>query len=126
MVEPRRVHWTATKHVFRYVAGTVDYGLEYIRGDGVRLVGYSDSNWASCANNRKSVDCRLSLMPTPDCRLSLMPTIDVGSLVTCMCDPCSGHSTRDRGMVDGCSYGGHMINDCSHDGHGLVGAPDDR
>ena len=71
------------------------------------------------------VDCRLSLMPTPDCRLSLMPTIDVGSLVTGMCDPCSGHSTRDRDMVDGCSYGGHMIDDCSHDGHGHVGAPDD-
>ena len=31
-------------------------------------------------------------------------------------------------MVDGCSYGGHMIDDCGHDGHGghgHVGAPDD-
>jgi hypothetical protein len=41
------------------------------------------------------IDCRLSLMPTPYCRLSLMPTTDVGSLVTYMCDPCSGHSTQD-------------------------------
>ena len=62
-----------------------------------------------------TVDYRLSLMPTPDCRLSLMPTTNVGSLVTCMCDPCSDHSTRDRDMID----------DCSHDGHGHVGAPDD-
>lgn len=44
MVEPWRVHWTATKHVLRYVVGTVDYGLEYIRGVGVQLVGYSDSD----------------------------------------------------------------------------------
>ena len=42
-----------------------------------------------------------------------------------MCDPCSGHSTRDRDIVDGCNYSGHMIDDCGHDGHGHVGAPDD-
>ena len=37
-----------------------------------------------------------------------------------MCDPCSGHSTQNRDMVDGCSYGGHMIDDCGHDGHDMV------
>eukprot|EP00253_Pinus_taeda_P002592 PITA_02592 len=34
--------------------GTVDYGLDYRQGDGVRLVGYTDSDWASCASNKKS------------------------------------------------------------------------
>jgi hypothetical protein len=35
MVEPRRVGWVATKHVLMYLCGTVDYALDYQRGDGV-------------------------------------------------------------------------------------------
>jgi hypothetical protein len=40
--------------VLRYIAGSVDYGLDYIRGDGVSLIGYTDSDWAGCATDRKS------------------------------------------------------------------------
>jgi hypothetical protein len=54
MVESRRVHWVAAKHVLRYLCGAVDYGLDYHRGDGVRLVGYTDSDWAGCVSDRKS------------------------------------------------------------------------
>jgi hypothetical protein len=54
MVEPRQVHWIATKHVLRDLRGTVEYGLRYLGGDEVRLQGYSNSNWAGSAVNRKS------------------------------------------------------------------------
>jgi hypothetical protein len=54
MVEPRRVHWVVTKYVHKYLCGTIDYGLDYQRGDGVRLVGYTDSYWAGCVSDRKS------------------------------------------------------------------------
>jgi hypothetical protein len=54
MVEPRRVHWVAAKHVLRYLCGMVDYGLDYHRGDGVHLVGYTDSDWAGCVSDKKS------------------------------------------------------------------------
>jgi hypothetical protein len=54
MVEPRRVHWVAAKHVLRYLYGIVDYGLDYLRGDGVQLVGYTYSDWAGCVSDRKS------------------------------------------------------------------------
>jgi hypothetical protein len=30
MVEPRSVHWIEAKHVLRYIAGTIDFGLDYI------------------------------------------------------------------------------------------------
>ena len=54
MVEPRRVHWVAAKHVVHYLQGTLHYGLDYRQGDGVRLAGYTDSDWAGCASDRKS------------------------------------------------------------------------
>eukprot|EP00253_Pinus_taeda_P034167 PITA_34167 len=54
MCEPRKVHWVAAKHILRYLQGTVDYGLDYRQGDGVRFAGYTDSNWAGCAFDRKS------------------------------------------------------------------------
>jgi hypothetical protein len=54
MVEPKRVHWVETKHVLRYLFGTIDYGLDYHRGDGVHLVGYTDSDWVGCVGDRKS------------------------------------------------------------------------
>jgi hypothetical protein len=54
MVEPRRVHWVVEKHVLRYLCGMVDYGLDYHRGYGVHLVGYTDSYWAGCVSDRKS------------------------------------------------------------------------
>jgi hypothetical protein len=31
----------------------MDYGLDYVRGDGVRLTGYTDSDWAGCVVDRK-------------------------------------------------------------------------
>ena len=54
MCEPRRVHWLAAKHILRYFKGTMDFGLDYRQGDGVRLTGYTDSDWAGCASDRKS------------------------------------------------------------------------
>ena len=41
MCEHRRVHWVAAKHILRYLQGTVDCGLYYRQGDGVRLARYT-------------------------------------------------------------------------------------
>eukprot|EP00253_Pinus_taeda_P001616 PITA_01616 len=36
MVEPKRAHWAAAKHVLRYLQGIVDYGLLYNKGKDIR------------------------------------------------------------------------------------------
>ena len=62
MVEPRSVHWVAAKHVLRYLVGTLDFGLDYMRSEGIRLVGYTDSDWAGSVAYQKSTSgCCFSL-----------------------------------------------------------------
>ena len=54
MTDPRHVHWIATKHVPRYLHGTIGYGVRYTSVGGVRLSDYTNSNWADSAMDRKS------------------------------------------------------------------------
>ncbi|KAK3147062.1 hypothetical protein QOZ80_3BG0277590 [Eleusine coracana subsp. coracana] len=55
MEDPRQEHMAAIKHLLRYVAGTIDYGLSYSGGDiELQLVGYSDSDMAGDVDDRKS------------------------------------------------------------------------
>jgi hypothetical protein len=62
MVEPRQAQWVAAKHVLRYLQGTVNYGLRYTSNDSVGLHGYTDSDWAGSAVDRKSTSgCCFSL-----------------------------------------------------------------
>ena len=52
---PLQEHWTAVKHVLRYLKGTLHYELCYRKcDDGLTLVGYSDADWASATDDRRS------------------------------------------------------------------------
>ena len=51
--QPNSTHWSAVKRILRYIKGTTNLGLLYVKGDGV-LVGYSDADWAGDHNDRKS------------------------------------------------------------------------
>jgi hypothetical protein len=44
LIEPRRVHIVAAKHMMRYLKGTLDFGLYYTRDHDFRLSGYTDSD----------------------------------------------------------------------------------
>eukprot|EP00253_Pinus_taeda_P014399 PITA_14399 len=53
MVEPKRAHWAADKHVLRYLQGTIDYGLLYSKGKDIRLSGFTNADWAGNSVDRK-------------------------------------------------------------------------
>eukprot|EP00253_Pinus_taeda_P006985 PITA_06985 len=44
MVEPKRVHWVAARHILKYVRGIVGLGLKHTRGVDVRLRRFTDAD----------------------------------------------------------------------------------
>jgi hypothetical protein len=66
MVEPRSAHWTTTKHILRYLCGTIEYG--YAQGDGVKLMGFIDVDRAGNAMDQKTLQ---GVVSTWDWGLSL-------------------------------------------------------
>jgi hypothetical protein len=62
LVEPRRVHLVAAKHVMRYLKGTMDYGLSYVGDHEFTLSGYTNADWAgSIADIKRTFRCCFSL-----------------------------------------------------------------
>ena len=55
MENPTTEHMSAVKRILRYVKGTLDLGLVYKKNEaGIKLVGYSDSDYAGDPDDRKS------------------------------------------------------------------------
>lgn len=54
--DPSEHHWTAVKRVFRYLKGTSKLGLRLgHKSNRSGIVGYTDADWASDTDDRKSV-----------------------------------------------------------------------
>ncbi|GKB13579.1 hypothetical protein Tco_0847502 [Tanacetum coccineum] len=51
---PKDSHLVAVKRIFRYLKGTLNLGLYYLKGSGFDLKSYSDSDYAGCNLDRKS------------------------------------------------------------------------
>ncbi|KAA3474202.1 laccase-2-like [Gossypium australe] len=47
-------HFKAAKRVLRYVKGTLGYGVKFEKAEELKLVGYSDSDWAGSVDDMKS------------------------------------------------------------------------
>jgi hypothetical protein len=56
MESPKFENLTVVKHILRYVAGTPDYGLLYLRGNGggLHILGYNDSDMVGDIDDCKS------------------------------------------------------------------------
>ncbi|KAL0413904.1 UNVERIFIED_CONTAM: Retrovirus-related Pol polyprotein from transposon RE2 [Sesamum radiatum] len=52
---PSRQHWDAAHHLLRYLKGTPNTGLFFPAGAASELVAYSDADWASCLDTRRSL-----------------------------------------------------------------------
>eukprot|EP00253_Pinus_taeda_P013345 PITA_13345 len=53
-VEPKHDHWIATKHILRYLRGTINYCLKYDKRNDVQLIGYTDSDWGGREQDGRS------------------------------------------------------------------------
>lgn len=54
MHDPSKSHLGAAKRILRYICGTVSYGLWYFPVTDFKCFGCTDSDWASCMDDRKS------------------------------------------------------------------------
>jgi hypothetical protein len=50
--KPSEQNWIGVKRVFRYLGGTINYGIKYNADQG--LIGYSDADWGGDTHERKS------------------------------------------------------------------------
>lgn len=54
MHTPTDIHWQAVKRILRYLRGTLHLGLSVQPSLDYNLVWYTDADWASCPNDRRS------------------------------------------------------------------------
>ncbi|XP_062093925.1 secreted RxLR effector protein 161-like [Humulus lupulus] len=52
--DPDMDHWKAAKRVMRYLQRTKDYMLTYRKSENLEIIGYSDSDLASCQDTKRS------------------------------------------------------------------------
>jgi hypothetical protein len=50
---PKQSHLIAIKRIFKYLKGTMNYGLWYPRNQNFQLSVYSDVDWDNCVDERK-------------------------------------------------------------------------
>ncbi|XP_074352752.1 secreted RxLR effector protein 161-like [Apium graveolens] len=52
--DPIDMHWNGIKHIFRYLRGTIDFGLFFPKNSTTQLIGYVDAGYLSDPHFDKS------------------------------------------------------------------------
>jgi hypothetical protein len=55
MANPQQTHLDAAKHILRYIHGTIDHGILYRAGSPLEAIGFTDADWGSCPETRRSM-----------------------------------------------------------------------
>lgn len=59
MASPQTAHMESALHILRYLKGTTDLGLLYEHGTPLNVCGYTDADWGTCADTRRSIGAYL-------------------------------------------------------------------
>ncbi|CAL9029739.1 unnamed protein product, partial [Prunus brigantina] len=51
---PTKKHMGTAKRVLRYIQGTLDFRIEFVKGKTTTLIGYCDSDWAGSEDDMRS------------------------------------------------------------------------
>ena len=54
MHNPLEDHWKVVKRILRYLSGTAHFGLHIQKASDLTIIGYTDSDWGSDPDDRKS------------------------------------------------------------------------
>jgi hypothetical protein len=54
LVNPQQKHLDSALDILRYVQATKDYGILYQKGQDINIQGYTDTDWGSCEETRRS------------------------------------------------------------------------
>lgn len=55
MQAPCQTHFAAVRRLLQYLKGTSGLGLFFHSGNSLQLEGFSDADWAGCADTHRSV-----------------------------------------------------------------------
>lgn len=55
MSSPTMEHWQGIKRIFRYLQGTIDHCLHIKPSTDLDITGFSDADWATSIDDRKSI-----------------------------------------------------------------------
>ncbi|TYK18375.1 putative mitochondrial protein [Cucumis melo var. makuwa] len=64
---PSRDHFGAAKRVMRYIAGTIEYGIWYSKVSDFKLCRFTDSDWASSLDDKRSVSAEYAAATSAAC-----------------------------------------------------------
>ncbi len=55
MATPQKPHMEVVKRIFKYLCGTIDFGLMFISNGEVKFEGFIHADWACDTNTKRSI-----------------------------------------------------------------------